>query len=100
MKTVPAEETYEVQVEHNAVVAQELLDAIFPGVEPEIVKGTMEIVSYLYETKVNPEILPKVIRGVHNIIIGLGKGQVIVHVNGNTTNVQIKETDETVETRL
>lgn len=85
---------YHVQLEHNNNQATQLFTALFPEIEPGILMETLNIVQYLSQTRVNPQIIPRVIRGIHNIMIGTGRGQVIVHVQGQTTNVSVRETSE------
>ncbi len=59
-----------------------------------------QILSFLQETKVNAQVLPRVIRGVHNLSIGTGKGQVIVHVQRETINVQVREQDDDIRSSI
>ena len=85
---------------HNDAQAVQLFGLIFPEIPQAMVYDVAKIVSYLSETKVNPELLPRVIRGVHNILIGTGSGQVIVHVQKTTTNVSVRETDKEIKSRM
>jgi hypothetical protein len=88
-------ECYDTQLEVNNKKAEELLGQLFPELKlPR--EDIFNILSFLQETKVNAQILPKVIRGVYNLTIGTGKGQVIVYVKGETVNVQTRETDEDI----
>jgi hypothetical protein len=88
-------ENYDKQLEVNNSKAEELLGQLFPELKlPR--EDIFNILSFLQETKVNAQILPKVIRGVYNLTIGTGKGQVIVYVKGETVNVQTRETDEDI----
>lgn len=93
-------EDYQVQLSHNNKQAEGLFSALFPEINPTVIFETLNIVGYLQETKVNPLILPRVIRGIHNVMIGTGKGQVVIHVQGTMTNVSIRETDEELKTRV
>jgi hypothetical protein len=81
-------ESYDKQIEINNAKAEELLGQLFP--ELKLPREDIQ------ETKVNAQILPKVIRGVYNLTIGTGKGQVIIYVKGETVNVQTRETDEDI----
>jgi hypothetical protein len=54
---------------------------------------------YLEEMDVNPEILPRVIRGVNNLQTGTGKGQVIIHVKGDKLMVETRESGEEMDTK-
>jgi hypothetical protein len=88
-------ESYDKQIEINNAKAEELLGQLFPELKlPR--EDIFNILSFLQETKVNAQILPKVIRGVYNLTIGTGKGQVIIYVKGETVNVQTRETDEDI----
>lgn len=98
--TVQAQDHF-VQLEHNNDQAVTLFTALFPSINQETIMNMFTIISYLQETQVNPQILPRVIRGIHNVMIGTGLGQIIVHVRGNETNVSVRETDaQELKTRL
>ena len=88
---------YDDQLFHNNVEMQKILDSLFPELKMPY-DSVYKILSYLAETNINATILPYVIRGINNIIIGTGKGQVIVHVRGNITNVQNRESNDDIET--
>ena len=119
MRSLPTIIEYQGQLEHNNLQAEILLKSIFPGLKVpyEQVVGILQLLeaveldpllvpfdvivrtlAYIQETKVNAELLPHVIRGVHNIRIGTGKGQVIIHVDKETSNVQIREQGWSVDT--
>ncbi len=50
---------------------------------------------YLKETNVNPRILPKIIRGISNISHSRSRvGRIIVFIEGDSANVQIREHDK------
>jgi len=84
--------------DNNSQKMEELFNTVFPDIT--IPCGYIyEILKYLEETSVNAKVLPKVIRGVNNLLIGTGKGQVIVHVNKNIMNVSVRENDEEIKTR-
>jgi hypothetical protein len=92
-ETVTIQEfTYETEVSHNNEQIGAMFNALFPNltVPHQVIYETM---LFLQETKVNPLVIPKVIRGVHNVMIGTGKGQVIVHIDGDKANVSVRETD-------
>lgn len=92
-------EDYNQQLSINNQKMEGLLKAMFPdlGVPYEDV---YQILLFLEQTQVNSEVLPKVIRGIHNIVIGTGKGQVIVHVQEQMTNVSVREQDEEVKSKI
>jgi len=84
--------------ENNAKKMDELFSVVFPDIK--IPTGYIyEVLKYLQETSVNARVLPKVIRGVNNLLIGTGKGQVIVHVNKQIMNVSVRENDDEIKTR-
>ena len=86
-------QSYNKQLEVNNKQAEQLLGQLFPELKlPR--EDIFNILSYLQETKVNAQILPRVIRGVYNLTIGTGKGQVVIHVNKETVNVQVRESDD------
>lgn len=88
---------YEDQLSVNNEKMQKMLDALFPELKVPY-DAVYQILAYLQETKVNSLILPYVVRGIYNISVGTGKGQVIVHVKNNVTNVQTREQNDDIET--
>jgi hypothetical protein len=92
-------ELYDEQLKVNNAQMEGLLKTIFPDLE--VPYGELyQILSFLEETQINPQVLPKVIRGIHNIEIGTGKGQVIVHVQQQMVNVSLREQDEEIKTKV
>lgn len=80
----------------------EKMDILFQQLFPDLSvphEFVFEMLKFLSETKVNAQILPRVIRGVNNILIGTGRGQVIVHVCKETMNVSIREMDEEMKSK-
>jgi len=92
-------EDYNTQLAINNEKMEGLLKAMFPDMIIPY-EDVYQILLFLEETQVNPQVLPKVIRAVHNIVIGTGKGQVIVHVQGELMNVSMREQDEEVKTKV
>ena len=92
-------EPYLIESNHNQRKIQELFNKLFPDLltPPEYV---YEILKFLEETQVNARVLPQIIRGIHNLVIGTGRGQVIVHVQKETMNVQIREQEEELKTKI
>lgn len=92
-------EPYQVETDNNQRKVQEVFGLLFPDllVPCEYVYETLK---FLEETKINARVLPQVIRGIHNVIIGSGRGQVIVHVQKETMNVQIREQEEDLKTKI
>jgi hypothetical protein len=98
MKSSPTIATYQAEAENNSQKVAQLLTMLFPDLDVPY-ESVYLIMAYLSETKVNAAVLPRVIRGVHNIMIGTGSGQVIVHVKGDMLNVQTREQDTELKTR-
>lgn len=49
----------------------------------------------LQETQVNPEIIPKVIRGISNMALGAGYGKVVIYMrNKRVTSIETAEEDK------
>lgn len=92
-------EDYNNQLAINNQKMEGLLRAMFPDMEIPY-EDIYQILLFLEETKVNAQIVPKVIRGIHNIVIGTGKGQVIVHVQGELMNVSMREETEGIKTKV
>jgi hypothetical protein len=90
-------EPYQLERRNNDSKVIELFKSLFPDT-PVPYEYIFDLVRFLEETKVNARVLPEVIRGVNNIIIGTGKGQVIVHVSKELMNVQIREQCEDMGT--
>lgn len=102
MNSLPSiiENTYEREVDSNGAQVTRMFALLYPDISDSLVYDIAKIASYLQETKVNPEILPRVIRGVHNILIGTGHGQVILHVQKKQTNISVRETDDEIKTTM
>ncbi len=101
MSSLPTiqQDNYELEKDNNNDKIGELFDQLFP--ELTLPKGEIyQILSYLQETKINAQLLPRVIRGVYNLTLGTGKGQVIIHVQGDVVNVQTRESDEEISTKV
>jgi len=103
MNSLPStnQDDYWVQSTYNGSLVEKLFEQLFPGIpqliEPECL---FEIIAFLSETKVNPRIIPKVIRGINNILMGTGSGQVIVHVSKESMNVSVRENDEEIKCKV
>ena len=93
------DEDYNAQLKINNQKMETLLIAMFPDLAIPY-EDVYRILLFLEETQVNAEVLPRVIRGVHNIVIGTGVGQVTVHVNKGLTNVTVREQDIEVKTKV
>jgi len=89
---------YDIEFDNNSKKMEELFNTIFPEVNVPC-QYIFEILKFLEETNVNAGVLPKVIRGVNNILLGTGNGQVIVHVQKNIMNVSVRENDESIKTK-
>lgn len=78
---------YEQVAQHNLMQFEKLL----AGIDPTLYL----IYQYIKHTEVNPKILPKVLRGISNIARSRSKkGRIIIFVEGNTMQIQIREDDE------
>src|SRR3990167_4010136 len=100
MKSLPTIDpgSYEFQESHNNELVNTIFGQLFP--ETGVPYGAIyQIFSYLQETKVNAQVLPRVIRGIHNLTLGTGDGEVIVHVRRDTITVETKERDGEIKTR-
>jgi hypothetical protein len=77
---------------------EQLLKQLFPDivVPYEYIYQTLQ---FLEETQVNAQILPTVIRAIHNISIGSGKGRVIIHVQGQLVSVSLTEDNKEINTK-
>lgn len=87
--------SYEEALFHNNEKMQSLLQTMFPELKLPY-DAVFQILSFLQETQVNPGILPHVIRGIYNLKVGTGKGQVIIHVQNTITNVQTREQNDNI----
>lgn len=98
MQSLPTIEqgNYDIEKSNNDTKISELFSQLFPN---SLVPYAyiFEIVSYLEETKVNARIVPEVIRGIHNLVIGTGRGQVIIHIRKDVMNVQTREQGDDIE---
>jgi hypothetical protein len=90
---------YDRESNHNDQKAIDIFSQIFPEALVPY-QYVFEIIDFLQQTKVNAQVLPQIIRGIHNLVIGTGRGQVIIHVNNETMNVQIREQGEDISTKL
>jgi hypothetical protein len=90
--------TYDQEKENNDKQMQKIMEQIFPGVSVPY-EFIYQIITFITETGVNAQILPKVIRGVYNVSIGTGQGQIVIHVNGDKVNVSVRETDSEIKTK-
>lgn len=75
----------------------QLFSQLFPDT-PVPYEYIFDMVRMLEQTKVNARILPEVILGIHNISINKRRGQVIIHVQEDTSNVQIRQNSESIKT--
>mgnify|MGYP003395011080 CR=1 FL=1 len=85
--------------EENNTQMEVLLRKLFPDIVVPYLY-IYQTLSFLEETQVNPQILPTIIRAIHNISIGSGRGQVIVHVVDKVVNVSIREQSKEVNTKV
>jgi len=92
-------ELYDEQLKVNNAQMEALLKTIFPDIL--VPYGEIyNILAFLEETQVNPQIMPTIIRGIHNISIGTGTGQVVVHVKEGIVSVSIRENNDELTTKV
>jgi hypothetical protein len=75
--------------------------AIFAQLFPETpipYECVFDIIRVLESTKVNAELIPQVISGISDLYSSGQAGQVIVHVNKELTNVQVRKNAGTLKT--
>lgn len=77
----------------------QLFSQLFPDT-PVPYEYIFDMVRLLEQTHVNARILPEVIIGISNIVTNKKNGQVIVHVQKELTNVQIRQNSESMKTIL
>jgi hypothetical protein len=75
----------------------QLFSSLFPDTSVPY-EFIFDLVRLLEETKVNARLLPEVVRGIYNITSNKRVGQVIVHVQKELSNVQIRQNSETLRT--
>ena len=90
---------YDLESDNNNKIASKMFEQMFPGTLVPY-EYLFELIKFLETTKVNAQVLPQIVRGVHNIVIGTGRGQVIVHVQKESMNVQVREQGDDLNTKL
>lgn len=98
MEDMTPKDPYLAEQENNNAKVQQMMEIMFPdiGVPFDYIYQTM---SFLQETQVNAEVLPRVIRGVNNLILGTGEGEVVIHVRGNVLTVETKEREGSIKVK-
>jgi len=101
MKSLPTIECdpYTLERSNNDAKIATLFASLFPET-PVPYQYIFDMVRLLEETKVNARILPEVIRGIYNITASDKRGQVIVHVQKDLTNVQVRENSDPMSTLM
>ncbi len=101
MKSLPTieQDPYVLERANNDAKISALFASLFPDT-PVPYEFIFDMVRMLESTKVNARILPEVIRGIYNLRISDRRGQVIIHVQKDLTNVQIRENSETMKTLM
>jgi len=99
MSSLPTieQDPYLVERSNNDAKIIQLFSQLFPDT-PVPYEYIFDVVRLLETTRVNARILPEVIMGIANISQNKQVGQVIVHVQKDLTNVQIRQNSETVKT--
>src|SRR3990167_9329555 len=90
---------YTVERSNNDAKISALFASLFPDT-PVPYEYIFDMVRLLEQTKVNARILPEVIRGIYNLNASDRRGQVIIHVQKDLTNVQIRENSDTMKTLM
>ena len=90
---------YEMERANNDEKITQIFVQLFPQTQVPY-EYIFDIVQMLEQTKVNARILPEVIKGIYNINTNDRRGQVIVHVQKELTNVQIRENSDTMSTMM
>lgn len=100
-KSLPTieQDPYTLERTVNDAKITQLFASLFPDT-PVPYEFIFDVVRLLESTKVNAKILPEVIRGIHNLRVSDHRGQVIIHVQKDLTNVQIRENSETMSTLM
>ena len=101
MSSLPTieQDPYIVERSTNDQKIIELFSQLFPDT-PVPYEYIFDVVRLLETTKVNARILPEVIRGIYNLKLSDRRGQVIVHVQKELTNIQVRENGETMNTLM
>lgn len=82
----------------NNKKALEMFEALFPELRVPV-NSVFQIISFLQETQVNAMILPRVIRGIYNISLGTGEGDVIIHVRKDIVTMETREREGEVRVK-
>lgn len=101
MKSLPTTEVdpYTLERANNDAKISALFASLFPDT-PVPYEFIFDMVRMLESTRVNARILPEVIRGIYNLNTNDRRGQVIIHVQKDLTNVQVRENSETMKTLM
>lgn len=99
MSSLPTieQDPYILERSNNDTKIIELFSQLFPDT-PVPYEYIFNMVRLLEQTHVNARILPEVIIGISNIVSNKKTGQVIVHVQKELTNVQIRQNSESIKT--
>lgn len=99
MRSLPTieQEPYLVERTNNDAKISQLFASLFPDalVPYEYI---FDVVRLLETTRVNARLLPEIIRGISNLRTSGHRGQVIIHVQKELSNVQIRENTDTMGT--
>ncbi len=99
LKSLPTvREDYKAEKDNNENQVSSLFDQLYPNLNiPH--NDIYMLLTYLDQTNVNPLVLPRIIRGIQNILIGTGQGEVLIHVRGETLTVEARERDVQINTK-
>lgn len=99
IKSLPTieQDPYTMERSTNDQKIIQLFSQLFPDT-PVPYEYIFDLVRMLEQTHVNARIIPEVINGIYSINLNKKRGQVIVHVQEDTSNVQIRQNSETMRT--
>ena len=101
MRSMPTieQDAYTVERANNDSKIAHLFSQLFPET-PVPYEFIFDVVRLLETTKVNARILPEVIRGIYNLRLSDRRGQVIIHVQKDLCNIQVRENSDTMKTTV
>lgn len=99
MNSLPTiqQDAYFVERTTNDTKIIAIFSQLFPDT-PVPYEYIFDMVRLLEKTKVNAILIPQIIDGISDLYLSGQTGQVIVHVNKELTNVQVRKNAGTVKT--
>ncbi len=93
------QDPYTIERTNNDAKITQLFASLFPDT-PVPYEFIFDVVRMLETTKVNAKILPEIIRGIYNLNVSNRRGQVIVHVQKDLVNIQVRENSDTMSAMM